>query len=61
MFTDIYIYTHGPRGVIRNLVVRASFQNVCFTINANYHDFGRILSASILTFTCGSNGMDPDI
>ena len=58
---DIYIYTHGPRGVIWNFVVRASLFNVFFTINSKYHVFDMIFSASILTFSCGSNGMGPNI
>ena len=57
----IYIYRDGPRGVIWNLVVRASFKNVFFTMNSESHEFWTILSASILTFSCGSNGMGPDI
>ena len=50
-----------PRGVIWNSVVRASFFNVFFTINSKYHVFDMIFSASILTFSCGSNGMGPNI
>ena len=57
----IYIYILGPRGVIWNLVVRASFFNVFFTINSKYHVFDLFFSASILTFSCGSNGMGPNI
>ena len=57
----IYICIDGPRGVIWNLVVRASFWNACFTIHSKYHEFWTILSASILTFSCGSNGMGPNI
>ena len=50
-----------PRGVIWNSVVRASFFNVFFTINSKYHVFDMICSASILTCSCGSNGMGPNI
>ena len=57
----IYKYRDGPRGVIWNLVVRASFFNVFFTINSKSHVFDMIFSASILTFSCGSNGMGPNI
>ena len=35
--------------------------NVFFTINSKSHVFELIFSASILTFSCGSNGMGPDI
>ena len=61
MYIYIYKYRDGPRGVIWNLVVRASFFNVFFTINSKSHVFDMIFSASILTFSCGSNGMGPNI
>ena len=67
IYRYIYIYIErererdGPRGVIWNLVVRASFFNVFFTINSKYHVFDLFFSASILTFSCGSNGMGPNI
>ena len=57
----IYIYILGPRGVIWNLVVRASFFHVFFFINSKSHEPDVICSASMLTFSCGSNGMGPDI
>ena len=57
----IVVSASGPRGVIWNLVVRASYFNVFFTINSKSHVFDMIFSASILTFSCGSNGMGPDI
>ena len=50
-----------PRGVIWNSIVRASFFYVFFTINSKYHVFDMIFSASILTFSCGSKGMGPNI
>ena len=37
------------------------FFNVFFTINSKSHEIWTILSASILAFSCGSNGMGPDI
>ena len=61
IYIYIYIYMHGPRCVIWNLVVRASFKNVFVTINSKSHEPDMIFSASILTFSCGSNGMGPDI
>ena len=61
-FLGLYIVAiKEPRGVIWNSVVRASFFKVCFTINSKYHVFDMIFSASILTFSCGSNGMGPNI
>ena len=57
----IIVPASGPRGVIWNLVVRASYFNVFFTINSKSHVFDMIFSASILTFSCGSNGMGPNI
>ena len=59
--SSIIVSASGPRGVIWNLVVRASYFNVFFTINSKSHEPDMIFSASILTFSCGSNGMGPDI
>ena len=53
----IYIYRDGPRGVIWNLVVRARYYKVFFTINVKSHEFSTIRSASILICSCGSNEM----
>ena len=55
--SSIIVSASGPRGVIWNLVVRASYFNVSFTINSKSHEPDMICSASILTFSCGSNGM----
>ena len=61
-FLGLYVVAiKEPRGVIWNFAVRASFFNVFFTINSKYHVFDMIFSASISTFSCGSNGMGPDI
>ena len=57
----IIVPASGPRGVIWNLVVRASYFNVLFAINSKSHEPDVIFSASILTFSCGSNGMGPNI
>ena len=37
------------------------FLTFFFTIISKYHVFDMIFSASILTFSCGSNGMGPNI
>ena len=50
-----------PRGVIWNFAVRAGFFNVFFTINPKSQEPDMIFPASILAFSCGSNGMGPDI
>ena len=57
----IIVSASGPRGVIWNLVVRAGYLNVFYIINSKSHEPDMIFSASILTFSCGSNGMGPNI
>ena len=56
----IYIYTWA-KGCDMEFNRSSKFLKVFFTINSTSHAFWTILSASILTFSCGSNGMGPDI
>ena len=48
--SSIIVPASGPRGVIWNLVVRASFINVCFTINWKSHEPDMFFSSLLVSW-----------